>query len=1265
MKKVWIIIILLCSQKTYTQTNNSSQRNLPAINVLTLNDSVYETGKIAVKFNRTSFDRLHLTSANINELSSNNAALNQIASQFKFNKFSLMFSNVLKQKDLITKHQQWNLDLWFNIEFDKIQNVKLLYMALQKTNLFDVVEPVYKKHLLDVVDDGQLSVNFTPNDPKFNEQWSYNNTGQGNGTAGKDIKLIDAWDIETGKPNVLVAVHDMGIQLDHPDLAQNIAVGKSFNFIDNNDTIVQGYHGTHTAGTIAAVNNNGIGVSGIAGGDGTVNSGVRLMSVQIFKGFKSAGLAEGFVYAADKGAAISSNSWAYDAENIYELSVMDAIDYFIANGGGNALQGGLVIFAAGNVSRTIKYYPSAYDRVICVASTNNRDTKANYSTFGSWVDIAAPGGDYNNGPSSQILSTTSFSGYSGDHGTSMACPHVAGVAALIASKLSGKASASDVRDILLSTTDNIDTLNPNFIGLLGTGRLNALKALQKSQSIFTGLYVVAIDSVWAINNCNSLSINWNKNSNNNDVIIAYSNTNGIGSLTNGTVYNIGDKLVGEGTIIYKGNANGFTLLNNNSFLHYFKVWSVDGSNQYSYGKTAEIVGTAYTNGSGSIMQNFDFPPYFPTQEWRTINPNNDISWIHTAADTSNTGAGDAYSMVMYNYNYNSLLGAVDILTSPLYKVTNTDSLELSFWYAYKYRNTGLPIADSLEVLVSADCGTTYTSLWKKGGFDLATINSTTDSIFYPFGIDKWQQVKLNLTSYNTNNNLMFAFRSLNGKGNNLFIDNIGVDVRYKRDIAISSLISPINASCDTIIYPKVVVKNNGNNNINTLQINYAVDGGSVVNTNWNGNLGKNDSVIITLNQTTVTRGNHQIKVYTLLPNNLNDEYNMNDTLANNFFVTPITIIPVAEEFEGNSFPPQNWYIYQEPVDAISWTKTNFAGSASLSSCKIPNYYYNNEGKKDDIITPVFESNNNGDTCYLVFDYAHATKFVPTSIGINFDSLEIDATNDCGNTWTKIWIKGGNGLQTINQIQSYDIEFIPKINQWRKDSLLIPLNFNVGDKIQARFRSIENFGNNIYLDNIKLFSKYTQSILVPVKLGNYEIKLAEDFVTNKRQVTNYWNTLQEINTSHFNIQRSIDGTSFNTIGRVDARGIAANYNFKDDLVGIDITPKQIFYRLEVVNIDGKKEYSLTRNINLINNKRIINISPNPVSSKLNINLKENANKLKNISLINIDGRKVGILNWNQNASYPISFDVSKYPTGQYYLHFLFNDRIEVEKIVIVR
>ncbi|MFY7965811.1 MAG: S8 family serine peptidase, partial [Chitinophagaceae bacterium] len=995
------------------------------------------------------------------------------------------------------------------------------------TALFQVVEPVYKKHLLD---DNANGASFTPNDPKFTEQWSYNNTGQGNGTAGKDIKLVDAWNIETGKPNVIVAVHDMGIQLNHPDLAQNIAVGKSYNFIDNNDTIVPGYHGTHTAGTIAAVNNNGIGVSGIAGGDGSVNSGIRLMSVQIFKGNQSAGLAEGFVFAADNGAAISSNSWAYDIENIYELSVMDAIDYFITNGGGNSIQGGLVIFASGNKSQTIKYFPSAYDRVICVSATNNRDTKANYSTFGSWVDISAPGGDYNAFGASQILSTTTNDGYAGDHGTSMACPHVSGVAALIASKLSGKASASDVRDILLSTTDNIDALNPNYIGLLGTGRLNAYKAMQKAETINNGLSVLPIDSVWGVNNCNTINIYWNKNINNNDIIVAYSNKNDVGFLTNGTSYNIGDKLMGEGRIIYKGNASSFTMNNNDSLFHYFKVWSVDAPNNYSFGKTVELVSQAYVNTSGTYIQNFDFPPYFPTIEWRTINYDNDISWIHTAADTSNTGAGDAYSMAMYNYNYNSLLGAVDVLTSPLINIQNTDSLQLSFWYAYKYRNTGLPIADSLEALVSTDCGLNYTSLWKKGGIDLATINSTTDSIFYPFGIDKWKNVTIDLTSFKTNNKLMFAFRSVNGKGNNLFLDKVGVDIRYKTDVSLLSLQSPQNTSCDTIIIPQIIIKNVGNDVLNSLQIDYSIDGGSIISTTWNGALAKDATTAINLNQSTVLRGHHTIAINTSKPNTLADNFVLNDTIKSSFFISLITKMPINEGFEGASFPPPSWYVHQNPKDAISWVKYSLAGKNSANSCFMQNYYYDNDGRIDDLITPIFESYNNGDSCFLSFDYAHATRNNPTT-NSDFDTLEISYSKDCGNSWTKIWKKGGNNLQTINQTQSYGNEFIPQANQWKKDSVLVSGIFNSGDKIQVRFKNIEYFGNNIYLDNINLYSKYTLPILIPAILDNYRLQ----FNDNPTTVANYWNTLTETNTSLFNVQRSFDGKDVVNIGRVVANG----------------------------------------------------------------------------------------------------------------------------------
>ena len=723
MKKFLLIILLFFVQYIHSQTNEASLRNLPQINIFKVNENAFEQGKISVKIRRSQLSKIKIEQVLSSNIYFNNAALNELSAEYHFAKYTSIFSNVLKNTELQVKHQQWNMDLWFTIEFAATKSVKQLYIELQKTDLFETIEPVYKKHLLD---ENASSVSFVPNDPRFNELWNFSNIGQGGGKVGKDIKLIDAWDIETGKPNVLVAVHDMGIQLNHPDLAQNIAVGKSFNFIDNNNIIVEGYHGTLTSGIIGAVNNNGIGVSGIAGGDGSINSGIRLMSIQIFKGHQGAGFAEGFIYAADNGAAISSNSWAYDIEDVYELSTMDAIDYFIENGGGTVLQGGLVIFAAGNNSSDIRFYPSAYDRVICVAATNNRDEKANYSTYGSWVDLSAPGGDYSNPIASQVLSTTVGGGYAGDHGTSLSCPHVSGVAALIASKLAGKASASDVRDILLSTTDDIDSLNPNFIGLLGTGRLNAFKALQKAQAIANGLTVDAANSLKVIYNCDNITLSWQKNIANNDVVIAYSNTNKIGSLVNGMIYNINDK-IGEGKIIYRGNAANFMLPSNNEQLHFFKIWSVNANNQYSFGKTAEIVAPITIQGSGTIAQNFNFPPYFPTQEWRTVNADNDISWTHTATDTSNTGAGDMYSMCMYNYQNNALLGAVDILTSPLFDVHNTDSLKLNFWYAYKYRNTMLPIADSLEVLVSKDCGVTYTSLWKKAGSKIAS-DSKSESL---------------------------------------------------------------------------------------------------------------------------------------------------------------------------------------------------------------------------------------------------------------------------------------------------------------------------------------------------------------------------------------------------------------------------------------------------------------------------------------------------------------------------------------------------------
>lgn len=324
-----------------------------------------------------------------------------------------------------------------------------------------------------------------PNDPQYASQWQYNSSSDA------DIDLAEAWDLTTGSQDVIVAVLDSGADMDHPDLVGNLWVnpgevpgngidddnngfvddvnGWDFSDGDNNPNDSDG-HGTHTAGTIAASTNNSVGVAGIAGGFN--GGGARVMPLKIFENAVDDIIANAFVYAADNGAVISSNSWGGgDPSSLIE----NAIDYFIANAGGPGapMQGGLVVFASGNDGTDDPSwgYPASYAPVMGVAASDQSDRLPNWSNYGSYVDITAPGAG--------IISTV-VGGYDSYDGTSMACPHVAGVAALVASYAPGLTAAA-VRQILEDSADNIDSLNPNRVGQLGSGRLNAFAALSAAQ----------------------------------------------------------------------------------------------------------------------------------------------------------------------------------------------------------------------------------------------------------------------------------------------------------------------------------------------------------------------------------------------------------------------------------------------------------------------------------------------------------------------------------------------------------------------------------------------------------------------------------------------------------------------------------------------------------------------------------------------------------------------------------------------------------------
>lgn len=444
------------------------------------------------------------------------------------------------------------LHLWYRVKFD--ENTDLKEAAGRFAKLGEVAKVQANSHIQrayrvdgyrSYVSESALrqkaatrtvTTGSTFSDPGLAYQWHYNNSGNNpfdnqnvlkNGSRpGCDVGCMEAWKKCTGDPSIIVAVLDEGVMYTHPDLKGNMWINEKeelyadkdadgngykddkygYNFVSNSGIIswmdaVDTGHGTHVAGTIAAMNNNGEGVCGIAGGDGSKNSGVKIMSCQVFAGEAGVTLdaeARAIKYAADNGAVILQCSWGYNSslanliegytpgpgseeewEKLYPLE-KDALDYFINNAGSpnGVIDGGLAIFAFGNEYAGMAAFPAAYSKCISVSAVAADFTPASYSNYGKEVTISAPGGDteyYNpvgqDDPegweegihSGSILSTWIQNGnatYGFMDGTSMACPHVSGVAALglsYAVKQRRHFKASEFVELLKSSTKPLDS----------------------------------------------------------------------------------------------------------------------------------------------------------------------------------------------------------------------------------------------------------------------------------------------------------------------------------------------------------------------------------------------------------------------------------------------------------------------------------------------------------------------------------------------------------------------------------------------------------------------------------------------------------------------------------------------------------------------------------------------------------------------------------------------------------------------------------------
>lgn len=471
--------------------------------------------------------------------------------------------------------RELGMDRWFSIEFSEDMNLDAAAKVLAAVDNVQRVEfstivrapKIDEPEIVEVATVGSTRAGEYPNDPDFGKQWNLLNEGNRNVEEGKtptyadytgvgfvspyakkgaDINVVPAWELTAskGSPEIIVAVLDNGVDYNHEDLKANILVNEAelngtegvddddngyvddvygYNFYTNSPIITFGEgHGTHVAGTIAAVSNNGVGIAGVAGGNG--NGGVKILCCQMlssddkpFSGSDYDAAAKAMEYAADRGAVLSNNSWGNDPgvlvnDNSYMVNMSlryDAFKYFMSKKNHPALDGGVIIFAAGNESAPMAGYPGAYNEYISVTATGPDGLPAYYTNYGPGCNIAAPGGEFyvnqfNHAMRSGcILSTLPDNKYGYMQGTSMATPHVTGIAALMLSyaEETGKVYTVDqFKSMMLTSVNNIDMYLSEgkkkqssagelslatYEGKMGTGSIDAYRALLSMRGIST------------------------------------------------------------------------------------------------------------------------------------------------------------------------------------------------------------------------------------------------------------------------------------------------------------------------------------------------------------------------------------------------------------------------------------------------------------------------------------------------------------------------------------------------------------------------------------------------------------------------------------------------------------------------------------------------------------------------------------------------------------------------------------------------------------
>lgn len=652
----------------------------------------------------------------------------------------------------------------YKVFFNKIYDVESLIKDLEAQNVVEYAEklPVFK-------------LSYVPNDPYYNYTTSYSGYTLNWKWHLDKIKASLAWDISKGSSAIRVAVTDNAIYTTHPDLQNKIVAMTDQGDMDSDPNppatatgtlAYEWSHGSHVSGLIGAQSDNSVGIA-------SIGFNVSLVAVKIARNSDGALISgyEGVTWASTTGQAdVINMSWGGSTGGTTAQNVINAAYN----------QGCVLVAAAGNDGNNGNptYYPASYTNVIAVAATNSDDTKADFSEYGTWVDVCAPGGNekisttyftplvsttFNNtlGLNTYygIPNTTFGSGkYDGMQGTSMASPIVAGLAGLILS-VNPAMTQTQVRNCIVNTADNISSVNSSYSGQIGSGRINAQAALQCAQASAS----VAPTPAFTGNPLNICP----------GSVVTFTN-----QTANATTY----------TWTFQGGTpatSTSTATTINVTYNTPGVYSVTLAATNAYG-TNSTVKTAYVNVIGGatppLVEGFQSSTFAPTNWYLVDAASDNIQWQLSTT----VGYGTTQSALFDNYN-NDAGGNRDQLKTYV-NLSGYSSAKMTFYRAYAAFQA--PYSDTLNVGVSTNCGSTLTYTWSKGGATLQTAAATTTaSAFTPTGTAQWKKDSVDLTPWIGQSRVMIVFENRGHYGNALYLDNINITGTTTSTVAPTATIS--------------------------------------------------------------------------------------------------------------------------------------------------------------------------------------------------------------------------------------------------------------------------------------------------------------------------------------------------------------------------------------------------------------------------------------------------------------------------------------------